>query len=592
MISKGIEVPTLTELMLNADDVRLARIVFVGSGEMATRCRAFDWAATPLGPVNRWSQSLRTIVSVLLASRHPMFLWWGPHLIQIYNDAYRPSLGSAGRHPQALGMSGPVSWIEIWSIIGPQIDGVMTRGEATWHEDQLVPIERNGRIEPVYWTYGFSPVFDDDGTIGGTLVVCTETTQQVQSVAERDQLIVAERMARADAVAAREQMASVFAQAPVAIAVLDGADFHYTAANPLYQELIGHRNPVGMTLVDMFPELGGSEIERVLRNVFETATPFVANDYLIRFDSQGTGGIDNYYDLVYHPLLAPDGQVGGIVVVAVDVTERRRTLLERARLLNAAEAARADAELASHAKSEFLAVMSHELRTPLNAVAGYVDLMELGIYGAINTEQRGALARIQLSQRHLLGLINGVLNYARVEAAAVHYNMTDVDVGEVLDACETLTAPQMRSRRHSFHLEPGIPGLEVRADAEKLQQIILNLLSNATKFTAPGGQIVVCTAVANGDVLISVTDTGRGIAAAHVARVFDPFIQVDMTLTRANEGVGLGLAISRELARGMGGDLTVESVLDVGSTFCVRMPCTNAELGMGAPPTRPCVARV
>jgi hypothetical protein len=157
--------------------------VFGEGGELGALCRGLDWSATALGPVAGWSQSLRTIASTMLRTRHPMFLFWGPALVQIYNDGYRPSLGEGGRHPRALGMRGAEFWTEIWDIIGPQIEDVMTQGTATWHEDQLVAIERNGRIEEVYWTYSYSPVRDDDGSIGGTLVVCQETTQRV--IAER-----------------------------------------------------------------------------------------------------------------------------------------------------------------------------------------------------------------------------------------------------------------------------------------------------------------------------------------------------------------------------------------------------------------------
>jgi CheY-like chemotaxis protein/nitrogen-specific signal transduction histidine kinase len=149
-------------------------------GEMGALMRALDWSGTPLGPVETWSASLKAIVGTLLHSRHPMFLWWGPELIQFYNDAYMPSFGK-GKHPTALGQRGQDSWQEIWPVIWPQIDDVMRHGRASWNEDHLVPILRNGRLEEVYWTYGYSPVFDDDGSIGGTLVVCTETTSRVLS---------------------------------------------------------------------------------------------------------------------------------------------------------------------------------------------------------------------------------------------------------------------------------------------------------------------------------------------------------------------------------------------------------------------------
>jgi hypothetical protein len=139
---------------------------------MRALCRALDWSTTALGPVATWSQSLRTIVRVVLDSPTPMFLWWGPELTQIYNDAYRPSLGASGRHPQALGMRGRDCWTDIWDAIGPQIEQVMAGGPPTWHEDQYLPIERNGRLEDVWWTYSYSAVHADDGSIGGTLVVC------------------------------------------------------------------------------------------------------------------------------------------------------------------------------------------------------------------------------------------------------------------------------------------------------------------------------------------------------------------------------------------------------------------------------------
>jgi signal transduction histidine kinase/CheY-like chemotaxis protein len=152
--------------------------VLDGGGEMGELIRATDWATTSLGPMPGWSHSLKAVVAMMVHSRQPMFLWWGPELTQIYNDAYLPSFG-AGKHPAAMGQPGRACWPEIWHIIGPQIDAVMQRGVPSWHEDALVPIFRNGALEDVYWTYGYSPVFDDDGSIGGTLVVCTETTGRV-----------------------------------------------------------------------------------------------------------------------------------------------------------------------------------------------------------------------------------------------------------------------------------------------------------------------------------------------------------------------------------------------------------------------------
>lgn len=540
--------------------------LFAGPGEMCARCQAFDWSTTPLGPVAGWSQSLRTTVSIMLASRHPMFLWWGPELVQIYNDGYRPSFGTSGRDVAALGARGRDHWLEIWPLIGPQIEAVMTRGEATWHEDQLVPIERNGRVENVWWTYGYSPVRDDDGTIGGVLVVVQETTGRVLALAERELLLAAERATRAEVDAARAEMASVFAQAPVAIAVLQGRELRFSVANPTYQQIIGGRDPVGKRLIEMFPGLSGSEVEGILERVFDTATPFAATDFCIPFDSQGSGEIDNYYDLVYHPLLSATGSVRGIVAVAVDVTERHNAILERERLLDSAKAA-------SRAKSDFLAVMSHELRTPLNAIGGHTELIELGIHGPVTADQAKALSRIQQSQRHLLGLVNGVLNYSRVEAGAVHYSIEDVPMDEVLATCEALMAPQAKAKGLDLRYAGCATQVVARGDREKVQQIVLNLISNSVKFTEPGGSITLdCMIREDGSVTVRVTDTGIGIASDQIERVFQPFVQVDVKLTRTQEGTGLGLAISRDLAHGMGGDLTAESILQVGSKFMLSLP--------------------
>ncbi len=546
--------------------------LFDGAGDLRARCRAYDWSVSPLGPAATWPLSLRTIVATMLASRHPMFLFWGPEHVQLYNDAYRVSLGNDGRHPRALGARGNEFWTEIWDVIGPQIAQVRAGGEATWHENQFLPIHRNGRMEDVYWTYSYSPAFDDAGGVGGVFVVCQETTQQVLSTIERERLIEAERQARADADAARDAMGRVFAQAPVAVAVLHGRDLRFTVANPRYQQLIGNRDPVGKTMVEMFPDLAGSDIERVLEKVYDNGVPFVANDLLIKYDSQGTGGIDNYYDLVYHPLTADGGIVSGIIVVAVDVTERRHTIVERERLLNEAERSRADAEIANRSKSEFLAVMSHELRTPLNAIGGYAELIEIGIHGPVSPEQREALRRIQKSQRHLLGLVNGVLNYARVESGNIDYQLSNVPLDELLATCEALISPQARDRRLSLAFSGCSPDVTARADPQKLQQVVLNLLSNAVKFTEPGGEVALSCDAGDGVVSIRVRDTGHGILTEQLARIFEPFVQVDARLTRTQEGVGLGLAISRDLARGMGGDLTVESAIGVGSTFALTLP--------------------
>jgi signal transduction histidine kinase len=237
--------------------------------------------------------------------------------------------------------------------------------------------------------------------------------------------------------------------------------------------------------------------------------------------------------------------------------------------------ARDAAAAASKAKSEFLATMSHELRTPLNAISGHVQLIELGIYGPVTDEQRAALDRIDRSQRHLLGLINDILNLAKIEAGRVEYRIDNVGVMELLKDIAPMIEPQIRARSLQYRVHLPDPDLTIRADKEKVEQILLNLLSNAAKFTPPGGSIEVACAMREDRsdvVFIRVTDTGIGIAEDKLASIFEPFVQVNAGHTRQAEGTGLGLAISRDLATGMGGDLRVRSTLGAGSSFTLTLP--------------------
>jgi signal transduction histidine kinase len=244
-------------------------------------------------------------------------------------------------------------------------------------------------------------------------------------------------------------------------------------------------------------------------------------------------------------------------------------LLERTEEL---ELARAAAEEANKAKSTFLAVMSHELRTPLNAIAGYVQLLEMGIHGPVTPEQLNALDRIERSQRHLLRLINDVLNLARIEAGRVDYALEDVPLAEVVATVMPMVEPQLAARDIRWRVDVD-PALVVRADREKVQQIVLNLLGNAVKFTQPGGRVLVDADAEAGRARLHVHDTGIGIPADKLGSMFEPFVQVDVSRTRRAEGSGLGLAISRDLARGMAGDLSVRSVEGRGSTFTLTLPC-------------------
>ena len=256
---------------------------------------------------------------------------------------------------------------------------------------------------------------------------------------------------------------------------------------------------------------------------------------------------------------------------ALELELSQQQLVEQAVEL---EKQRKVAEEANRAKSVFLAMMSHELRTPLNAIGGYVQLIEMGVHGPVTEAQAAALERIAKAQQHLLRLINDVLNLARIEAGRVEFELAPFPLKDAVDGVLPMVEPQLAARR--IHHEVNVAAtLVARADRAKVQQIVLNLLSNAAKFTPADGRVSVeasADPVQPGRLLLRVTDTGIGIPADRLGQVFEPFVQVDESPASRAEGTGLGLAISRDLARGMGGDLSVESELGVGSTFTLALP--------------------
>lgn len=256
------------------------------------------------------------------------------------------------------------------------------------------------------------------------------------------------------------------------------------------------------------------------------------------------------------------------------VAERTRELEARTRQL--AERS-LEAETANRAKGQFLAAMSHEIRTPLNAIAGYAELLELGIHGSITDQQRDFVQRIRRANAHLLGILNDILNFAKLESARVRYAAVPVSLNETIEVAMQVIEPQALRKRITLAQVP--PGTEViaRADPDKVLQIVLNLLTNAVKFTSAGGKITIRCATDDGHAWLEVADTGRGIASDQLETIFEPFVQVGRMSTDVQEGVGLGLAISRDLARGMDGDLTVRSVVGNSSTFRLLLPHSRVQ---------------
>jgi signal transduction histidine kinase len=253
------------------------------------------------------------------------------------------------------------------------------------------------------------------------------------------------------------------------------------------------------------------------------------------------------------------------------------TLLERDRARAEAEEAQRAAQSANEAKSRFLNMMSHELRTPLGAIGGYAALLEEGIHGPLNDEQRKFIGRLRHNQGHLLNLVNELLDLGKIESGRIELNPEAVPVQTVVESVYSMIEPQMRARDLLLQVEAPDPRLHFYADRDRVKQIVLNVLSNAVKFTPAGGTVRIMVGVQGDEICFRVQDTGVGIPADKLDAVFEAFVQVESSQSRAYGGTGLGLAISRQLARAMGGDLTVKSVLGEGSTFALSLPRSEAK---------------
>jgi signal transduction histidine kinase len=649
----------------------------MSAGECEELVHATDWARTPIGPMASWPQSLKTIVSVMLHSRHPMFLWWGPELIQIYNDAYVPSFG-IGKHPTAMGQRGVDCWQEIWPIIWPQIDDVMSRGKSSWNEDQLVPIFRNGRLEDVFWTYGYSPVFLESGVVGGTLVVCTETTARVVSerrlrtlreLAERTSsavdsagiieaaaevlanarddvsfarfygpaqggaapslvhavglqqgdadvhgfaadlkepqtgrvwgsvvfgssprlpfdaayreffLHVSEHLvaagSRIDAfnsrAAAEAERRNLLLQAPVATALLTGPNHLFELANPRYREMVG-RDVVGKTYLEAFPELTDSPIPGILDRVYRQGEPFFTNETLVQIDRRGTGLVEDcYFKFNLEPLRDTAGTVYGMMAVAVDLTElvNARRVLEKAHLER--EGLLVELESASRAKDEFLAMLGHELRNPLSPIVSALQLMRRRGDGTPSREEQV----IERQVTHLVRLVDDLLDVSKITRGKVELEKETVEIADVLAKALEMASLLFEQRRHRLSVVAPRTGLAWYGDPVRLAQVVANLLTNAARYTDPGGTIVLTAAREDGDIVISVTDNGIGIAPDTLPHVFDMFVQAKRSTHRAEGGLGLGLTLVKTLVALHGGTVLARSEgLGRGSQFVIRLPAT------------------
>lgn len=507
--------------------------------------------------------------SIILHVPAPVALHSGPeHRMEIVNDAFRRISG--GR--DTTGMTPREAFPEITGQgILERFDEVYASGEPWVSPETYVRYDRQGEgLEDTWFDLRLEPVRDSAGRVFGILNLSFDVTEQVRARQEVEKLLTRSEAARAEADAARAALRESEAKLRFALSVADLGAWDLDLKTNLAWREARHDQIFGYP--DMLPEWSfeaflahvlPEDRERVATGFGAALEAATAWDFTCRI--RRADGAMRWITARGEPIMDAAGTPVRLVGVVRDITAEKEAE-------TALREAKETAEAANLAKSDFLAVMSHELRTPLNAISGYADLLEMGVHGPLSDPQRKALRRIQVSQQHLLGLINEVLNYAKLESGSVQFDIGDVRVRDLLAEVEGLVEPQVRSRGLTLLVTACPPELTARADPEKLRQILINLVSNAIKFTDPGGRIELTCELQGERVHLSVRDTGIGIAAEKLEAIFEPFVQVRADLTRTAEGTGLGLAISRDLAHGMDAELGVESTLGEGSVFTLRLP--------------------
>jgi len=526
----------------NALDDAGALMFLSGGGEVGAMMRAHDWSGSPLGSPRTWPQALRTVVGLLLNSKFPMFVAWGPELRLLYNDSYRDILGD--KHPAALGGRFHDIWSEIWPDIEPLI-GRALRGEATYADRLYLVMNRHGYDEPTWFTFSYSPVRDETGVIAGMYCAVVEVTDQVLAEKYRNE--------------ENERLRGLFAQAPGIMAVLRGPEHVFELTNQSYMQLVGHRPIVGKRAREALPEIVGQGFLELLDRVYATGEPFVGHALPVRLQREPDGPLEErYIDFVYQPIRDENGQVNGIFVEGSDVTARK--LVED------------ELRAANRQKDQFLAMLAHELRNPLAPIMTAAQLLKLG-----RLEPRSVANASEIIVRqaeHMTDLVNDLLDVSRVTRGLVTLEKEELDLNVIVAAAVEQVRPLVDTRRHALTLQLSGQPAHVIGDRTRLVQVISNILNNAAKYTAPGGRIVLAVTAEAERVTVAVRDNGVGIAPEVLPYIFDLFTQAERTPDRSQGGLGIGLALVKSLVALHGGTVHAFSDgLGQGSEFSISLPC-------------------
>lgn len=520
-------------------------------GDVAVLMRDHDWTRSPLGPPEGWPQSLRSVVSLLLRSKFPMFVAWGPSLGFLYNDPYAEILGA--KHPSAIGRPFQEIWSEIWDDISPLVHRAMA-GEASYMENLPLTMRRKGYDELTWFTFSYSPVVDEQGDVAGMYCACTETTASVN--AEKTRL------------AQMQRLRSLFEQAPGLFAVTRGRDHVYELANPAYFEFVGRHGILGLPVREALPELDQKFIDQ-LTDVFDTGVPYIGRRIPVGL-RRGGEMEDRIVDFVFQPIVDDDGRVDGIFIQGSDITEQAVAEREQRLAQDALERSERALREADRRKDEFLAMLSHELRNPLAPISTASQLLMLQSDPA---RVRAAGEVIARQVRHMTELVDDLLDVSRVTRGLVHLELEPVNLKEVIGSAIEQVRPLIDARRHALRTRLPAAPLWVRGDRTRLTQIFTNLLNNAAKYTPEGGELDLIAHVASAQVTVRVCDSGQGIEPTLLPEIFELFTQAERSPDRTQGGLGIGLALVRSLVTLHGGTITAESEgRDRGAIFAVTLP--------------------
>jgi len=519
-----------------------------GGGQMGAMMRAHDWSASPLGHPRNWPQALRTTVGLMLNSKFPMFVAWGPELGFLYNDSYVPVLGD--KHPTALGSRFHDIWREIWDDLHPLIVCAL-KGDSTYMDRMPLRMNRHGYDEDTWFRFSYSPVRDEDGTVAGMYCACVEMTGEV----------LAERYRNEE----NQRLMTLFEQAPGILAVLRGPNHVFEITNQSYMQLIGQRGLIGKPAREALPEVANQGFFELLDQVYESGQPFVGHAVPLRVQREAGGPLEErFVDFVYQPIRGPKGDVEGIFVEGSDVTMRKRVEDEL--------------RAANRQKDQFLAMLAHELRNPLAPITTAAQLLQRG---TLTPERARHASDIIVRQaEHMTDLVNDLLDVSRVTRGLAEIEKEDLDVTAVVHGAVEQVRPLLDMKRHELKLELWEQPLHVSGDRTRLVQVVSNILNNAAKYTPSGGRIVLRVRSEDGEAVISVCDNGQGIEPQMLPYIFDLFTQAERTPDRSQGGLGIGLALVKSLVALHGGRVAAYSEgPNKGSEFLIRLPLLQCAPG-------------